>query len=85
MPGMAGSCGKTFKVVKVVTNIYDEYRAEMCPTRGPLYILERSICDGDMGELALRCDRSCYYLWHENWLEKPSDRVCGRRQSCPVN
>jgi hypothetical protein len=69
MPRMACSCGKTYKVVKVVNNFYDEYRAEMYPTRVPLYILERSICDGDMGELALRCDRSCYYLWHENWLE----------------
>jgi hypothetical protein len=72
MPRMWRSCDRHFKIVKIVDDIYDEYRAEMCRTRIPLYILEGAICDGDMEELDLRCDRTCYYLWHENWLEKSS-------------
>ena len=70
MPKMWESCGRHFKVVKIVANIYDEYRAEMCRTKIPLYILGQSICNGDMEEFDSRCDRSCYFLWHENWLEK---------------
>jgi hypothetical protein len=64
------SCGRSFKVIKPVVKVYDEYRAEMCRTKIPLYILERSICSGSQGEFETKCDRSCYLLWHENWLEK---------------
>jgi hypothetical protein len=72
MPKMWESCGRHFKVMKIVANVYDEYLAEMCRTRIPLYVLEQSICDGDMNEFDSRCDRSCYFLWHENWLERAS-------------
>jgi hypothetical protein len=65
-------CDQHIRVVKTVVTVYDEHRAEMCRTRVPLYILEGAICNGDAGEWRQRCDRSCYYLWHEDWLDTSS-------------
>lgn len=72
MPVMWKFCGHSFSVSKVVINFYDEYRAQMCRVKGPFYILDGVICDGDMGDSTTRCDRSCHHIWHENWLERCS-------------
>lgn len=64
-------CGQKFKVIKVISNIFDEYKYRMYETKSPLYILNGIICDGEINELKHRCDRSCYFFWHEDWLEKP--------------
>lgn len=64
-------CGQKFEVIKVVNNIFDEYKYRMYKTKSPLYILNGIICDGIADEFKHRCDRSCYLFWHEDWLERP--------------
>lgn len=59
-----------FKVLKVVRNFFDENRFKMHKTRSPAYLLEKVICDGAIEGIPQQCDRSCYFLWHEDWLEK---------------
>lgn len=61
-------CGKEFKVLKVVINLFDEYRFKMYKARSPLYILNNVICNGVLEDFNQRCDRSCYLLWHEDWF-----------------
>lgn len=63
-------CGKEFKVLKKVNHVFDEYRHTMHETRSPYYILEGLICNGHIRNLDCHCDRSCYFLWHEQWLEE---------------
>jgi len=63
-------CGQGFKILKVVNNFFDEYQYKMYKVRSPLYILEGLICSGTVNSFEHKCDRSCYLLWHENWLEK---------------
>jgi hypothetical protein len=63
-------CDRSFKVLKVVNNFFDEYQYKMYKTRSPLYILEALICNGAVKSFDHTCDRSCYILWHEDWLEK---------------
>ena len=69
MAGMWKFCGQSIRVIKPVSYVYDEYRGLMCRTKFPLYILDGAICDGSSGEFVRRCDRTCYFLWHEDWLE----------------
>lgn len=64
-------CGQEYKVLKVANNFFDEYRYKRYKTRAPLCILDGIICNGIADEFEHRCDRSCYLLWHEKWLEKP--------------
>jgi hypothetical protein len=60
-------CGTTQRVLKRVERFLDErdYRMKRC--RGIVF-LEGLTCEGtfDYG----RCDRTCYYFWREEWLEK---------------
>ncbi len=69
MDQMLRFCGSEFKVLRVVENVFDEHRLKMYRTNSPLYILEGIICDGIIPSFDHRCDRSCYLLWHEDWLE----------------
>jgi len=71
MDQMWAYCGQKFKVLKIVNNFFDEYRVIMHKTRATLYILDGLICDGNIESFDHRCDRSCYLLWHENWLTIP--------------
>jgi len=70
MNQMQEFCGQSFKILKVVNNFFDEYRYKMYKTKSPLYILDGVICNGLTDEFQNRCDRSCYLMWHEKWLEK---------------
>ena len=63
-------CGQGFKILKVVNNFFDERQYKMYKVRSPFYILEGLICNGMVDSFPERCDRSCYLLWHEKWLEK---------------
>ena len=63
-------CGQSFQVLKVVNNFFDEYRQKMFKTKSPLYILDSVICNGKVKSFEHICDRGCYLLWHEVWLEK---------------
>ena len=62
-------CGQGFKILKVVNNFFDEYQYKMYKVRSPLYTLESLICNGVVQSFEHKCDRSCYILWHEDWLE----------------
>lgn len=70
MPEMWSYCGTTQRVLKSVERIVDErdYRVKRC--RGVI-LLEGVICPGT--ELFGRCDRSCFFFWREEWLEKIED------------
>jgi hypothetical protein len=60
-------CGTTQQIMKRVSRFLDErdYRMKKC--RGMVF-LEGVMCQGtkDYGS----CDRSCYFFWREEWLEK---------------
>jgi hypothetical protein len=60
-------CGTTQRVFKPVRYFLDErdYRLKKC--KG-LVILEGVICEG-MKEYG-PCDRSCFFFWRDEWLEK---------------
>ena len=62
-------CGTKQKVLKRVEKFLDErdYLVKKC--KG-IVILENVMCEGtkDFGP----CDRSCYFFWREEWLEKIS-------------
>lgn len=63
-------CGQRFKILKIVRNFFDEYKYKMYRPRVPLYLLESLICKGEVKSFGKQCDRSCYLLWHEDWLEE---------------
>lgn len=67
MEEMHQYCGTIQRVHKRVETFLDErdYRAKRC--KG-IYLLEGVMCQGtvDFGP----CDRSCFFFWREEWLEK---------------
>ena len=64
-------CGTEQVVKKRVEEFLDEATLRMHTSKG-LILLEDLFCEGtiDFG----RCDRSCYYFWREEWLEKLVDQ-----------
>jgi hypothetical protein len=60
-------CGTTQKVFKPVEKFLDERDYLMKKCQG-IFILDGLMCQGtkDFG----KCDRSCYYFWRQEWLEK---------------
>lgn len=67
MPDMWQFCNTHQRVFKVVERFVDERDYRLKKGRG-VVLLENLICGGtpDYG----RCDRSCFYFWREEWLEK---------------
>lgn len=67
MPEMWQYCGTTQRVLKPMERFVDERDLRAKKTRG-IILLEGTMCQGtaDFG----RCDRSCFYFWREEWLEK---------------
>lgn len=65
-------CGSTQRVRKRVAQFLDErdYVVKKCKH---VVILENCFCNGtiDFGP----CDRSCYFFWREEWLEKISSSI----------
>lgn len=68
MTQMWGLSGTTHRVKKIVNNYFDEHTLKMYRCGAPLYLLDGLICDGE-GVFGGRCDRSCFLLWHEQWLD----------------
>lgn len=62
-------CEQSYRVQKIVNVLLDEYRNKMFNTKSPLYLLEGLICNGIVESYEYQCDRSCYYMWHEDWIE----------------
>ena len=63
-------CGTTQRVFKRVEKFLDERDYLLKKCRG-IVILEGVFCEGtkDFGP----CDRSCFFFWREEWLEKLDD------------
>ena len=67
MSDMYPYCGTTQRVLKTVERFVDERDNRVKKSRG-IVLLDGVYCQGtpDLG----RCDRSCFYFWREEWLEK---------------
>lgn len=67
MPEMERFCGTKQRVLKCVARFLDErdYRVKQT---GGLVILDGVMCEGT-AEFG-RCDRSCFFFWRQEWLEK---------------
>lgn len=63
-------CGTNQRVFKRVEKFLDErdYHLKKC---NGIYILEGVHCQGTIDFGA--CDRSCFFFWREEWLEKIAD------------
>lgn len=69
MDQMFSFCGQSYQVKKVVYHFFDEHRYKLYKTLMPLYILDDLRCN-NVGESSQpKCNRSCYFLWHEGWIE----------------
>jgi hypothetical protein len=74
MPEMAAYCGTVQRVLKPMTRFVDERNLTVKKASG-IVLLDRVMCQGTAG--FGHCDRSCFFFWREEWLEKigaPADR-----------
>jgi hypothetical protein len=60
-------CGTTQKVLKPLHRFVDERNYKIIISNG-LVLLEGVTCSGT--DFYGHCDRSCYFFWREEWLEK---------------
>jgi hypothetical protein len=67
MPQMARHAGQRVRVLHEVSRVY-EYDRSLRTTR-PFYILEDLRCSGAAQGDDGPCDRACWMIWHEDWLE----------------
>lgn len=67
MPEMYDLCNQEFRVHKKVERLLLESTGEMRIMRSPTYSLGGAYCDGSRHN---GCDRSCFFLWKREWLEK---------------
>jgi hypothetical protein len=67
MPEMQPFCGTVQRVLKPMERFVDErdLRAKKCTG---IILLEGVMCQGTSG--FGQCDRSCFFFWREEWLEK---------------
>jgi hypothetical protein len=67
MPEMEIYCGTTQRVLKPLQRFVDERDLRVKRSTG-IILLEGAMCQGtaDFGN----CDRSCFYFWRTEWLEK---------------
>jgi len=67
MEGMWKYCGQVHTVRKPVRRILDENVYREKAVRG-IVILDGLFCEGTAD--FPHCDRTCYFFWKEEWLEK---------------
>ena len=72
MPEMAEYCGTTQRVLKPVKRFVDERDFRVKRTSG-LVLLDGIVCHG-RSEFS-SCDRTCSYMWREEWLEKVGEQA----------
>ena len=72
MPEMSKYCSTLKRILKPLNRFVDERDFRVKKTSG-IFILEGVMCQGvaDFGS----CDRACFYLWREEWLEKVKKQV----------
>lgn len=62
-------CGKSYRVIKTVKNVFDEKGVKIYKVKASAYILKNIICDGKVDGEENICDHSCYFIWHQDWLQ----------------
>ena len=67
MDGMWCYCGTVQWVFRSVAQFYDEQDCRTKTASG-LVLLEGLVCEGT--SISGPCDRSCFFFWREEWLEK---------------
>ena len=63
-------CGNAYRVLRAGTSFFNEHQHRTFRPRAPFYMLENLICKGEVDHFPFKCDHSCFFLWHEDWLEK---------------
>jgi len=67
MPEMWPYCGTEQRVFKRLVRFFDERDYQVRRARG-IVLLEGLMCEGTA--MFGPCDRSCFFFWREEWLEK---------------
>jgi hypothetical protein len=67
---MVPFCGKTYRVLRRVTQILDEKTGKMQEMKNPCIILDDVICEGRYSYCRMFCPRAIYPYWREIWLER---------------
>jgi hypothetical protein len=67
MPEMWQYCGTQQRVFKPLVRFFDEREYQIRKARG-IVLLEALLCEGTA--IFGPCDRSCFYFWREEWLDK---------------
>lgn len=62
-------CGNNYTVFKEVNYFFDEAKQKMCKCKN-IVLLEEVTCSGKQKMFFESCDRSCFYFWHVDWLDK---------------
>jgi hypothetical protein len=71
---MSKYCGGTYTVLRRVGKIFDEKKWKLSKIMNVIY-LDSVYCDGAGGAEKEwdGCDRLCFIMWKEGWLERISD------------
>jgi hypothetical protein len=81
MPEMRTYCGREFTVSRRIERTCEEIAREMRRIRDVVY-LDGLRCDGtDHGG----CDKSCFLIWKEAWLERSAGERCLRPEAGGVS
>lgn len=67
MDGQIRYCGTVQRILKPVERFVDERDYQVKEAKN-IYLLEGAICEGT--PTYGRCDRSCFYFWRAEWLER---------------
>lgn len=67
---MVPYCGKTYRVLRSVTQIIDEKTGRMRVMKNPCIILDSVVCNSRYSYCRMFCPRSIYSYWREIWLER---------------
>jgi hypothetical protein len=81
-PEMFQYCGRESRVFKVVEKICLEHTGEVRTIKTPTVILEGFICDGSAHG---GCDRSQFFFWREDWLERLPQAESEPMTPSPIN
>jgi len=72
-PEFAPFCGKTYRVLRRVTQILDEKTGRMLTMKNACIILDSVVCEARYNTCRTFCPRSIYPYWREIWLERVAE------------
>jgi hypothetical protein len=67
---MVPHCGKTYRVLRQVSQIVDEKTGKMQVFKSPSVILDSAVCESRYSHCRMFCPRAIYPYWREIWLER---------------